>query len=124
VSPPETMKTLSLNWFRMALALVVPTALGGAVAIVLWRRFDMMIGSVIGAGVILFTILLFFAAEFIEVTRFWVACQQASVPCRTTLSEFSRYGIYGIIGFVDAAGVFAGGMILEERRRRRSPVSG
>lgn len=114
------MRTLGLNWLRMALAVVVPTVLGGAVAVALWRRFDLMIGSVVSAGVILVVILLFFAGEFIEIVRFNIACQQASVPCKTTLSEFTRYAIYGLIGFVDAAGVFVGGMAVEERRRRRT----
>jgi hypothetical protein len=93
------------------------------VAAAIWRRFGVTIGSVVGAGAIFAAIILFFAGEYIEINRFFIGCRQAAVPCRITLSEFARYAICGIIGFVDVAAVFALGLMVDERRRRkwRSP---
>jgi predicted Na+-dependent transporter len=108
------MKTLDLNWLRIGLAFVVPTLVGLVVARLLWQRNDTMMGNAVGAGAIFVIILLFFAAEYIEIARFqmlWVG-----VPYRVRLGDFNRYVIYAFAGFVDAAIVFLIGLRFGERR--------
>ena len=113
------MKTLDLNWWRIVLAFVIPTLLGVGVAMVLWRRRDTMMGSVVAGGLIFALILLFFAGEYIEVTRFQIACQLAGIPCKLRLGDFNRFVIYGFIAFIDVAIVFTIGLRIEDRRRRQ-----
>ena len=112
------MKTLALNWLRIGLSVVIPTLIGFAVARVLWRREDTMMGNVVAAGAVFTVILLFFAGEYIEITKFQIACAEAVTPCRLRLGAFNRYVIYGFAGFVDVAIIFAAGLRFEERSKR------
>ena len=112
------VRTLPLNWSRIALALVVPTVIGTLIALLIWSRFDSTLGSLIGAGAIVFVMLLFFSSEYIEVVKFKTDCTDV-IRCKMTLSEFSRYGMYGIIGFIEAAFVFTIGLRFEEQHRAR-----
>ena len=76
-----------------------------------------MMGSVIGAGAIFAVILLFFAGEYIEITRFMIA--NTGVAYKTRLSDYNRYFIYGFIGFFDVAIIYLLALRYEERARRR-----
>jgi len=111
------VKTLDLNWWRIGLAFVVPTLLGWVVARLFWRRrrADTMMGSVLGGGAIFAAILIFFAGEYIEITRFQIAF--AGVPYKVRLGEFNRFVIYAFIGFFDVASVYLLGLSHEERQR-------
>jgi predicted Na+-dependent transporter len=114
------VKTLDLNWWRIALAIVVPMVLGVLVGKLFWRREDSTMGSVVAAGVIFALVLLFFAGEYIEIARFQVACLDAHITCKLRLAAHNRYFIYGFIGFIDVAIVFAMGLRHEERARIRN----
>jgi len=109
------VKTLDLNWLRIALAFVIPALMGTAVARLLWQRRDTMMGNVVAGGVILALMLLFFAGEYIEIARFQSACAEAGTPCKLRLGAHNRYFIYAFIGFIDVAIVFAMGLRHEER---------
>lgn len=111
------MKSLDLNWCRIAVSFVIPTLIGLVVARLLWRREDTMMGNVVGAGVSLLVLLLFFAGEYVEITRFQIAW--TGVPYKVRLGYFNRYAIYAFIGFVDVAIVFLMGLRYGEGRKRR-----
>ena len=117
------MKTLSVNWGRMVLALVVPFLIGTIVAIPLWRKTDAVVGSAVGAALNFVLSMLFFAREFIEIASFGLACEMAKIPCRVVLGEFTRGAIYAAISFVNAAGIFSLGLVVSERRRARQSPS-
>lgn len=102
------------------MAIVVPAAVGVIVAKLVGRRGDTTMANVLGSGVILLVMILFFAAEYIEVTRFQIAW--IGVPYKVRFGYFNRYAIYGFVAFADIALLYVLGLRAEERWRRRNPV--
>jgi hypothetical protein len=85
-----------------------------------WRQRDAQIGSVVGAGLIGACVLFFIQREYFELAHVRAACGEHNVACRIRPTDFHRYAIYGCIGFVQVMGVFAIGLSVEERARRRT----
>lgn len=117
----QVRATIGLNWVWIGIALTVPLAAGLIAALPFWwRQRDALLGNVIGAGLIAAAVLLFIWREHLELAQVRASCAEANVACRIRPPDFHRYAIYGGIGFAEVMGVFAVGLSIEERARRRT----
>ena len=117
------MKIAGLNWLMVAAGLVLPLIAGFLIAWLLWGGRDPMAGNLAATGVILISILVFFALEFVEVENVRRDCGASRVRCVFQPSEFTRYAIYAITGFIDIMLIFLASLWYDERRRRRGRVA-
>jgi len=109
-----------MSWFWIAVAVTVPSLLALLVAVPLWLKFDAIVGNALGAGVIFVGVIALIAREYVEIQRATTSCLEAGVICSFTPEPFTRFGIYGLIGLVEACALFVISLVVEERIRRRS----
>lgn len=112
------MKVVGLNWLLVGVSVAVPLLVGLLIAWLLWGGRDTMAGNLAAAGIILLSIFLFFPIEFVEVQRVRQACGEAQVRCVFQPSQFVRYAIYAMAGFLDIMLIFLASLWYESRRRR------
>ncbi len=110
---------MNLTW--VAVAATVPLLLGLVAALPFWlRRVTDEMGSIAGAAVVLLFVIAFIAREYGEVELITARCIAAEVGCRFVPSPFTRFGIFGGIGMLQIFLIFAAGLSIEERLRRRA----
>jgi hypothetical protein len=114
------MRTIAMSPWLLATAAVVPLAIGLAVAWPLWRRrLRDEIGSISGAAVVLVWTIGLIAHEFGDVLEITRRCVETETPCRFRPDPFTRYAIFGGIGFVQMFVLFVIGLVVDEHLRRR-----
>jgi hypothetical protein len=117
----QARATIGLNWVWMSVALTLPLAAGLAAALLFWwRQRDTLLGSVVGAGLIGASVLLFIWREYLDLARLRASCAERNVACRVQPPDFHRYALYGGIGFAEVMVVFTVGLRVGERARRRT----
>jgi hypothetical protein len=115
------MRDVSIfDWSLVAIevALSIPSAI--LVAWFFWRKNRWVIGNVVGSGIILLVALVAFGAQFANLMRVSVACDEAGLICVMHPSAFLQLAIFVLIAFVEIALLYSLGLMAEERRRRRT----
>ena len=108
-----------LNWLWIALMCTVPLPLAAAVATLLWRRNEPILGNLAGTVVIFGSALGFILRESVVLDRLTQQCIDAGFTCWPQPSAFSRYAIYAAIGLLEVIGLFLVSLNVERRMRRR-----
>ena len=108
-----------LNWPWIVLMCVGPLPFAVAVATLIWRRNEPILGNLAGTVVIFGSALGFILRESVVLDRLTQQCLDAGVTCWPQPSAFSRYAIYASIGLVEVIGLFLVSLTVERRMRRR-----
>lgn len=108
-----------LNWPWIALMCTAPLPLAAAVASLLWRRNEPILGNLAGSFVIFGSALGSILRESVVLNRLTRECVDAGLTCWPHPSAFSRYAIYAAIGLVEVIGLFLVSLHVERRMRRR-----
>ena len=108
-----------LNWPWIALMCTVPLPGAAAVATLLWRRNEPILGNLAGTVVIFGSALAFILRESVALDRLTQQCLDAGFTCWPQPSAFSRYAIYATIGLTQVIGLFLVSLKVERRMRRR-----
>jgi hypothetical protein len=108
-----------LNWPWIALMCAGPLPVAAAVAILLWRRNEPILGNLAGTVVIFGSALGFILRESVALNRVTQQCLDAGLTCWPHPSAFSRYAIYAAIGLLEVIGLFLVSLKVERRMRRR-----
>jgi len=108
-----------LNWPWIALMCTVPLPLAAAVATLLWRRNEPILGNLAGTLVIFASALGFILRESVALNRLTRQCLDAGLTCWPQPSAFSRYAIYAAIGLLEVIGLFLVSLTVERRLRQR-----
>ena len=108
-----------LNWLWIALMCTAPLPLAAAVATLLWRRSEPILGNLAGTLVIFSSALGFILRESVTLNRLTRQCLDAGVTCWPQPSAFSRYAIYAAIGLLEVIALFLLSLNVERRMRRR-----
>jgi hypothetical protein len=108
-----------LNWPWIALMCAAPLPLAAAVATLLWRRNEPILGNLAGTLVIFASALGFILRESVLLNRLTRQCLDAGLTCWPQPSAFSRYAIYAAIGLLEVIGLFLVSLNVERRMRRR-----
>ena len=109
-----------MDWYWITVALTIPLIAALIVALPCWWKFDPIIGNALAAGLIFVGVIVLVSREYIEIQRATMRCLQAGIICSFSPEPFTRFAIYGLIGLLQAAAVFALGLKIEEWRRQRS----
>jgi hypothetical protein len=109
--------TMSGAW--VAIAIVLPLALGLAAAWPLWGRTSDSLGSILGTFVVFVLGVAFVAREFIHLQQLTYRCIALETVCHFHPLPFTRFFIYGTIAMVQAFVLFAAGVAVEECIRNR-----
>ncbi|OFW20770.1 MAG: hypothetical protein A3G21_22730 [Acidobacteria bacterium RIFCSPLOWO2_12_FULL_66_21] len=110
-----------MHWSWIVVALTVPTAVALALAFPFWLKGATdSIGSILGGAVVFAAGLAMMGREYIHVQRVTDACIQAERVCSFRPEPFTRFCLYGFIALLEAFALFALGLAVEERMRRRS----
>ena len=108
-----------LNWLWIALMCTAPLPLAAAVATLLWRRNEPILGNLAGTLVIFGSALGFILRESVVLNRLTRECLDAGLTCWPQPSAFSRYAIYAAIGLLEVIALFLLSLTVERRMRRR-----
>ena len=108
-----------LNWPWIALMCSAPLPIAAAVATVLWRRNEPILGNLAGSLVIFGTALGFILRESVVLDRLTRQCLDDGFTCWPQPSAFSRYAIYATIALFQVIGLFLVSLKVERRMRRR-----
>jgi hypothetical protein len=108
-----------LNWPWIALMCTAPLPLASAVASLLWRRTEPILGNLAGTIVIFSAALGFILRESVVLNRLTRECLDAGETCWPHPSAFSRYAIYAAIGLLEVIALFLLSLHVERRMRRR-----
>jgi hypothetical protein len=108
-----------LNWPWIALMCAGPLPIAVALATLLWRRNEPILGNLAGTVVIFGSALGFILRESVVLDRLTQQCLDAGFTCWPQPSAFSRYAIYATIGLVEVIGLFLVSLKVERLMRRR-----
>ena len=108
-----------LNWPWIALMCVGPLPFAVAVATLLWRRNEPILGNLAGTVVIFGSALGFILRESVVLDRLTQQCLDAGFTCWPQPGAFTRYAIYAAIGLLEVIGLFLVSLTVERRIRRR-----
>ena len=109
-----------MSWTWIAVAIVVPTALGFLVAWPLWRRGQGTFGSTVAASVIFMCAAALIGREYTELERLSAACVEATgYECIFEPTPFTRFAIYAVIALIEVFVIFDGGVRADQRAYRR-----
>jgi hypothetical protein len=114
------MSVTELSWPWIAVMLTLPPVVGLAVAYLVWRMNQIILGNLAGAVVIFGSALAMILRESIELDRLTQRCLDAGYTCWPEPSAFTRYAIYAFIALIEVFGVFAWSLKVEERIRNRN----
>jgi hypothetical protein len=108
-----------LSWFWIAVMLSVPLPVAAAVAAIGWRKNEMILGNLAGAGVIFATAIALIFREYGVLDRLTQECLDAGTTCWPQPTAFTRYAIYASIGLIEVMLLFVASLKVEQRMRRR-----
>jgi formate hydrogenlyase subunit 3/multisubunit Na+/H+ antiporter MnhD subunit len=108
-----------LSWFWIALMLMVPPLVSVAVAVLGWRREEMILGNLAGTVVIFGSALALILRESVVLNQLTRECLAAGTTCWPQPSAFTRYAIYAAIGLLEVMALFLASLVAERRMRRR-----
>jgi hypothetical protein len=108
-----------LSWFWIALALVVPTLVGGLVAVPFWWKGEPIFGNLAGTAVIFGAAVALIMRERVALERVARACIDQGFVCWPEPSAFTRFAIYAFIALFEVIGLFSLSLRVETKLRRR-----
>jgi hypothetical protein len=108
-----------LSWRWIAVMLTAAPLMGTAVAVLIWRTNQIILGNLAGAAVIFAAALALILRESAELDRLTQACLDAGYVCWPEPAAFTRYAIYAFIGLFEVFGVFAWSLRVERKIRNR-----
>jgi hypothetical protein len=108
-----------LNWYWIALELVIPPIVALLLAYPFWRKGGTIFGNIVGTAVIFATAFGLIMAEYIELDRLTKACLEQERVCWPDPSAFTRFAIYASIGLVEVFCLFGFSLTVERRIRNR-----
>lgn len=108
-----------LNWLWITLMLTGPPLAGVALAWLVWRTGEIILGNIAGTLVIFGAALAFIFREYSDIDRFTQACIADGEMCLPTPSAIARYALYASIGLAEVCGLFLLSLRVERRVRNR-----
>jgi len=99
--------------------LIVPPIAGTLLAVVGWRKNEMILGNLAGTAVIFGAAMALIFRESAELTTLTRQCLDAGFTCWPQPSAFTRYAIYAAIGLVEVVALFLTSLKVERRIRQR-----
>jgi hypothetical protein len=100
----------------MLSALILPLLVAVPVAVLLWTRRQVTVGTVAGAGILLFGALVFGGVEYVDNVRFRLNCELRGALCGPSHpSDFVKISIFGVIAMMQVMALFVVSMIVERR---------
>jgi hypothetical protein len=109
----------ALNWPRIAIMVLAVFPASIAVAYLLWRKRQGILGSLAGGAVIFGTAIVLILKESTEMDALADACIQAGMTTCFASNPFTRYGVYAFIGLAEVIVLFLLGLRMERRIRDR-----
>ena len=109
----------ALNWFWIAVALTVPTLMGGLVAFPFWRKGEPIFGNVAGTAVIFGAAVALIMRERVELDLGARGCLEQGFVCWPEPSAFTRFAIYAFIALLEVIALFSLSLRVETKIRRR-----
>jgi len=111
----------TMSWFWIGLAIVLPFAVGLAIAWPFWRKPSRdPVGTVLGAFVVVASGVALVGREFIHVQRLTNHCLAAETVWRFFPEPFTRFFIYIAIAMAQVFVLFMIGWGIENRIRSRA----
>ena len=108
-----------LRWSWILLELTVAPLAGLLMAAPLWRRGQMILGSIAGTVVLFGAAIGLILREYAELDRATIACLDAGYTCWPEPGAFTRFAIYAAIALVQVFALFWLSLVIERRQRRR-----
>jgi hypothetical protein len=108
-----------LNWFWIALELLVPPLIALAVAYPIWQQKQPILGNLAGTAVIVTVAVGLIGRESVQLDRLVRACLDNGIICAPSPSAFTRYAIYVVVAFIEIMALFTYSLSVEARIRRR-----
>src|ERR1700687_2369149 len=108
-----------LNWSWIALALIVPSLVGGLVAFPFWRKGEPIFGNLAGTAVIFGAAFALIMRERVELDRVARECLDRGGVCWPEPSAFTRFAIYAFIALFEVMALFSLSLRVEAKLRRR-----
>jgi hypothetical protein len=108
-----------LNWFWIAVALTVPTLMGGLIAFPIWLKGQPILGNLAGTTVIFGAAVALIMREHVELERVAQRCLDQGFVCWPEPSAFTRFAIYAFIGLFEVIALFSVSLRVEAKLRRR-----
>ncbi len=109
-----------MSWADILIALVLPTALGLAVASPLWWWRQILVGQAVGSGVAFAATLFLMGMSYVAQLRENELCVSGVIHCTSRVNAHMPFLTYAFIGIVDACAIFWLGLIVEERQAPKS----
>ena len=108
-----------LSWSWIAVALTIPSVVGGLVALPIWLKGEPIFGNLAGTAVIFGAAVGLILRERVEIERLTLQCLDQGYACWPDPSAFTRYAIYAFIALVEVMALFSISLKVEEKVRRR-----
>ena len=108
-----------LSWSWILLELTVAPLAGLLMAAPLWRRGQMILGSIAGTVVLFGAAIGLILREYAEIDRVTIACLDAGYTCWPEPSAFTRFAVYAGVALVEVFALFWMSLVIERRQRRR-----
>jgi hypothetical protein len=106
-----------MSWWRVAIAIGVPTVAGLIIAVPLWLRRQVIIGNVLGGGVAFGIIIALMGRDFVERMRLDKLCGTPGFRCVSGVDAHVPFLMHALIGMADVGIVFVISLYVEERVR-------
>lgn len=110
---------VGLNWFWIAIAVIVPPAVALLAAYPLWNRGQPIFGNIFGTIILFGSAIGFILREHVQLDKIVQACLENSTTCWPEPSAFARYALYAFIALVEVIALFLFSLKVETRVRRR-----
>lgn len=107
-----------LNWYWIAVALVVPMIGGLLVAWPIWLTGQPILGNIAGSIVIFGAAVALIMREHAALDLVVQACIEQQTTCWPEPSAFTRFAIYAFIGLAQVIVLFTTSVNVETRQRR------
>jgi len=108
-----------LSWEWIGLMAGGPPLVAPLVALLAWRKNEMILGNVAGTIVIFGTAMALILRESFVLDHLVRQCIDAAVVCTPRPAPFFRYAIYAGIGLVQVVLLFLVSLRIEHRARER-----
>src|SRR6266481_5662694 len=104
-----------LSWTWIALALTIPSLLGGLIAFPLWRSRQPILGNIAGTVVIFGAAIGLIMREQVVLDRVAQQCLDRGFTCWPEPSAFTRFAIYAFIALAEVIALFSLSLSVETR---------